>query len=165
MIRQQDVGGAHQLDVERGVEHVRGRHALMHEARLVVADDLGQMGQEGDDVMLGHRLDLVDAGHVELHVLGFPHGLRVLLRDHAEIGLRVAGMGLDLVPDAELGGGLPDGGHLGAGIAGDHGQGLRWPSGRDWTCYCGRGRRRGRHPLHRRLGQYQRGPFRDGAPE
>jgi hypothetical protein len=104
--RQQQVGGAHQLDVQRGVEHVRRRHALVDEARLVIADDLGQMGQEGDDVMLGHRLDLVDAGHVEFHVLRFPHGLRVRLRDDAELGLRVAGMRLDLVPDAELGGGL-----------------------------------------------------------
>jgi hypothetical protein len=37
----------------------------MDEARLVGADMFGQMGQEGDHVMLGHRLDLVDAGDVE----------------------------------------------------------------------------------------------------
>jgi hypothetical protein len=63
-VRQQQVGGAGQLHVEAGVEHVGRGHALMHEARFG-ADDLGQMGQEGDDVMLGLALDLVDALDVE----------------------------------------------------------------------------------------------------
>ncbi len=36
----------------------------MHEARLG-ADDLGQVGQEGDDVVLDLALDRVDAGDVE----------------------------------------------------------------------------------------------------
>ncbi len=36
----------------------------MHEARLR-ADDLGEMRQEGDDVVLGLALDLVDARDVE----------------------------------------------------------------------------------------------------
>jgi hypothetical protein len=74
------------------------------------ADDLGQMGQEGDDVVLGFALDLVDAVDVEGRVAAlFPDGLRRLRNpsgsSHAEnqIGrLRVAGMGLDLEPDAEL---------------------------------------------------------------
>ena len=43
-----------------------------------------------------------------------------LLRDDAEFGQRVAGMRLDLEPDAELGLGRPDRDHLGAGIARDH---------------------------------------------
>ena len=120
----QDVAGAHQLHVEAGVQHVRGGHALMHEARLVAAHMLGQMGQEGDDVMLGHGLDLVDAGHVEFHVLRLPDGLGVLARDDAQIGHGVAGMRLDLEPDAEFGLGRPDGDHFGAGIAGNHGVGL-----------------------------------------
>ena len=55
------------LHREAGVEHVRGGHALMHEAR-VGADELGEMGQEGDDVVLGHALDLVDARDVERDV-------------------------------------------------------------------------------------------------
>ena len=63
----QDVGGAHQLHVEAGVEHVRRGHALMHEARLR-PDDLGQMRQEGDDVVLDLALDLVDPRDVELGV-------------------------------------------------------------------------------------------------
>ena len=63
-IGEQDIGGARELHVEAGVEHVGGGHALMHEARLG-PDDLGQMGQEGDDVVLGLALDRVDAGDVE----------------------------------------------------------------------------------------------------
>ncbi len=63
----EEVGGARQLHGEAGVEHVRGRHALVHEARLGT-DDLGQMRQEGDDVVLGLALDRVDAGDVELGV-------------------------------------------------------------------------------------------------
>ncbi len=55
----------------------------MHEAGLIGADDFGQMGQEGDDVVLGDGLDLVDAGDVELGVLGFPDGLR-----HSRAGSR-----------------------------------------------------------------------------
>ncbi len=43
------------------------------------------------------------------------------LGDHAQLGQRVGGMGLDLEPDAEVGLGRPDRGHLVAGIAGDHG--------------------------------------------
>ena len=93
----------------------------MHEPRLVAAHDLGQMGQEGDDVMLGLALDRIDPVDVELDILGLPHGRSILARDHAHLRHRVAGMGLDLEPDAELGGGLPDLDHLGAGIAGDHG--------------------------------------------
>ncbi len=67
-IGDQEVGGAHELHVEAGVEHVRRGHALVHEARLG-ADDLGEMRQEGDDVVLGLALDLVDARDVEGGVL------------------------------------------------------------------------------------------------
>ena len=37
---------------------------------------LGEVGQEGDHVVLGHRLDLVDAGDVEGHVLAPARRLR-----------------------------------------------------------------------------------------
>ena len=63
-IGDQDVGGARKLNVQAGVEHVGGGHALMHETRLG-SDDLGQMGQEGDDVVLDLGLDRVDPRHVE----------------------------------------------------------------------------------------------------
>ena len=63
-IADQDVGGARELHIEAGVEHVRRGHALMHEARLG-PDDLGEVSQERDHVMLGLALDLVDARDVE----------------------------------------------------------------------------------------------------
>ena len=85
-IGEQDVGGAHQLHGEAGVEHVRRGHALVHEAR-VRPDDLGEMGQEGDDVVLGLALDLVDARDVEVRGAAlFPDRLGGFLRDDAELG-------------------------------------------------------------------------------
>ena len=121
----QDVARPLQLHGEAGVEHVRARHALMDEARIR-ADELGEMGEEGDHVVLGDALDLVDALDVELRLAALlPDRLRRLLRDDAEFGQRVAGVGLDLEPDAEARLGRPDRGHLGAGIAGDHRSGSR----------------------------------------
>ena len=63
-VGEEEVGGARELHGEAGVEHVRGGHALVHEARLR-PDDLGEVGQEGDDVVLGLALDRVDARDVE----------------------------------------------------------------------------------------------------
>ena len=97
----------------------------MHKARLVAADMFGQMGEKGDHVMFGHGLDFVDAGHVKGDILGLPDRLGIGARDNADIGHRVAGMGLDLVPDAEFGFGRPDGDHVGAGIAGNHRRSLQ----------------------------------------
>src|SRR6266545_5199043 len=79
------------------------------------------MGQEGDDVVLGLALDLVDPRDVEGDVacLG-PDRLGGFLGDDAEFGLRVRRMRLDLEPDLEAGLRLPDGGHFRTGIAGDH---------------------------------------------
>ena len=133
-IGQQNVRRPHQLHVEAGVQHVRGRHPLMDEPR-VVAHVLGQVRQEGDHVVLGLALDLVDAVDIELNALSLPHRLGRRFRDHAKLRLRVAGMRLDLEPDAELGLGRPDGDHLGAGIAGDHGASSRLSAG------CRRGSR------------------------
>ena len=96
-----DVGGAGELHVEAGVEHVGRRHALMHEARLR-PDDLGEMRQERDDVVLGLALDRVDARDVEDRVAALvPDRPRGRLRDDAELGHGVGGMRLDLEPDAE----------------------------------------------------------------
>ena len=93
----------------------------MDEARLG-ADDLGEVGQEGDDVVLHLALDGVDALDVEAGLGAFfPDRLGRLFRDDAELGQRRRGMGLDLEPDAELGLGRPDRHHLGAAVAGDHG--------------------------------------------
>jgi hypothetical protein len=63
-----------QLHGEAGVEHVRQSHSLMHEASGL-ADVLREVGQEGDDVVLGLVLDLADAGVANLPLdgeSGFP---------------------------------------------------------------------------------------------
>ncbi len=70
-IGQQDVARLLQLHGEAGVEHVRRGHALMQEAGLG-PDMLGEIGQEGDDVVLGLALDLVDARDVELAAASRP---------------------------------------------------------------------------------------------
>src|SRR6185312_17268793 len=79
------------------------------------------MGGEGDDVVLGLTLDLVDPRDVEGDVarLG-PDRLGGFLGDDAEFRLRVRRMRLDLEPDLEAGLRLPDGGHFRASVAGDH---------------------------------------------
>ena len=116
----QEVGGADKLDVEAGVEHVRGGHALMHETRFR-PDDFGQMGEKGDDVVLGLALDFLDAGDVELGVLGFgPDFCRGGLRDDAEVGHGVSGMCLDLEPDAKARLRRPDRRHFRSGVTRDH---------------------------------------------
>ena len=119
----QQVGRAHQLHVEAGVEHVGGGHALVHEARLG-ADDLGEMGEEGDDVVLDLALDRVDARDVEggVPALG-PDLLGGGLRNHAEFGERISRVRLDLEPDAEARLRVPDRGHFRPSVAGNHG----WP--------------------------------------
>ena len=116
----EDVARAPELDGEAGVEHVGAGHALMHEAR-VRPDEFGEVGEEGDDVVLGRLLDLVDARDVEFGLAALlPDRLRRLFRDDADLGQRFAGVGLDLEPDAKARLGRPDGGHLGAGVARDH---------------------------------------------
>ena len=115
----QDVGGAHQLHVEAGVEHVGRGHAGMHEARFR-PDDFRQMRQEGDDVVLDLGLDGVDAGDVEFGGFAFfPDFLGGVFRNDAELGHGLGGVRLDLEPDAEFRFRRPDRHHVGAGIAGD----------------------------------------------
>ncbi len=56
-----------------------------------------------------------------------PDRLGRRFRNDADFGQRVAGVGLDLEPDAKPRLRVPDGDHFGAGIAGDHGGGaLPW---------------------------------------
>ena len=119
-IGQKHVCGADQLYVEACVQHIGTGHALMNKARLVAADMFSQMGQKGDHIMFGNRFNLVDARHIECDVFGFPNRLGIGARDHAQIGLCITCVSFDLVPDAELCLGRPDGNHVGAGIAGNH---------------------------------------------
>src|SRR5260370_4150144 len=88
------------------------------------ADMLGEVGQEGDDVMVGFALDLVDARDLEFALL--PDRARGRRRDDAQRGLGVTGMRLDLEPDAETVLRLPDRAHRGAAIAGDHLSSCPW---------------------------------------
>jgi hypothetical protein len=118
-VRDQDIGGAHKLHVEAGVEHVRGGHAGMHEARFR-SDDFRNMGEEGNDVVLDLRLDGVDARDIEGGVLAlFPDRLGGFLRDDAEAGHGVGRMRLDLEPNAEARLRRPNRRHLGPGITRD----------------------------------------------
>ena len=127
-ILDQQVGGAGELHVEAGVEHVGGGHALVHEARLG-PDDLGEMRQEGDHVMLGDGLDLVDAGDVEVGVLAlFPDLRGGLLRHDAQFGQRIRRMRLDLEPDAEAGLRAPRSGPFRGGCSAGSSARLSWMS-------------------------------------
>ena len=117
-IGEQQVAGLDELHRKAGVEHVGRGHALVDEACLR-ADMLGEIGQKGDDVVFGLRLDLVDAGDFPLAAL--PDRLGGGGGYDAECRLGIAGMRLDLEPDAELVLGRPDGGHFGTAVTRDHG--------------------------------------------
>jgi len=89
---------------------------------------LGDVGEEGDDVVAGLGLDLVDA--LDLEGAARTDRLRRLARDQPHARLGLAGEGLDFEPDAKAGLRLPEGGHLGAAVAGDHGRAPRGSVGR-----------------------------------
>ena len=119
-VGEEDVARANELHVEASIEHVGRRHALVDETRIG-PDDLGEVGEERDDVVLGLALDRVDALDVECCGPALrPDGLRGLLGDQAKLGHRIRRVRFDLEPDAELCLRRPDGGHLGPGIARDH---------------------------------------------
>ena len=116
----QQVRRAGKLHGEAGVQHVRRGHALVQEARLG-AHDLGDVGQEGDHVVLGGALDLIDAFGLEGRLAAeLPDRRRRFLGDHAQLRHGVGGVRLDLKPDAIASLGGPQGRHFGAGITGDH---------------------------------------------
>ena len=107
-IGEQQVGGAHELHVEAGVEHVGGGEPHVHEARFR-AHVLGQVREEGDDVVLDLALDRVDAGDVELGLGALvPDDLGGFLGDQAELGHGGGRVRLDLEPDAKARLGGPD---------------------------------------------------------
>ena len=127
-VGEQDIGGPDELHRKTGVEHVRRCHPLVHEARLR-PDMAGEFGQEGDDVVLDLALDLFDPRYLEGTAL--PDRAGRIFRDDAELGLSIAGMGLDLEPDLETGFRRPDLGHGGTGIARYHDRTKR-PDG-EWS--------------------------------
>ena len=113
----QDIAGARQLNGEAGIQDIRGRQPKMQETRFG-PDVLGDIGEKGDDVVLGFLLDLVNAGDLELRALADQAGR--LLGDEAQFGLGVAGMELDIEPDLEFRLRLPDRRHLRAAITRNH---------------------------------------------
>ena len=116
----EQIGGADQLHVKAGVKHVGRRHALMHETRLR-PDDFRQMGEEGDDVVLGLALDFVDARDIEPGVLALgPDCRRRGFGNDPELGHGVGGMRLDFEPDAKARLRRPDRRHFRPGVARDH---------------------------------------------
>src|SRR5262245_46808718 len=113
----EQIGGLHQLNVEAGVEHVRGGHATVEETRLW-SDVLSDVCQKGDDVVLDLGLDLVDA--VDVKAPALLHRLGDGFRDQPKLGHGLSRKRLDLEPDAKLGLRLPNASHVGAAVAGDH---------------------------------------------
>ena len=122
-IGNQQVGGARQLHSKAGVEHVGGRHALVHETRFIT-DLLGNPSQESNHVMLGHCLDRVNRRDINLGVgcPPFPKRLCRRFRYHTQICQSIGCVCLNLEPNPEPRLRLPDGDHIGARIAGDHGR-------------------------------------------
>ncbi len=116
-IGQQKVGRLLQLHRQAGVEDIARGHALMDEAGIG-ADMLGEVGQKRDHVVMRLTLYLVDA--LDLESAALSDGVGRTLGDHAECGLSIAGMGLDLEPDPIPVLRRPDPGHLRSAIAGDH---------------------------------------------
>ena len=113
----QQVPGALDLQRQPGVEHVAAGHAVVH-VLAGVADVLGHVGEEGDHVVVGGRLDLLHAGHVERR-LG-DDLLDGLVRHLAEPVPGLHGGDLDVQPGLHLGLFGPDRTHLRERVALDH---------------------------------------------
>jgi hypothetical protein len=116
-ICQQLIGGLGQLHRQTGVQHVGGGHALMDKTRLGT-DVLGHRCQKGNHIMLDLGLDLIDTGDIKI-TLGADDRYD-LLRDNTQLGLGLAGQGLNLQPDLKTVFSSPYPGHLRTGIAFDH---------------------------------------------
>ena len=103
----------------------------MHPAgRLGVS--LGNLGvdvgthvrEEGNDVVVGDCLNLVDFLLVEGGMLGNPSRLFLGDADLAQLSLGLASRDLNFLPNSILVLKLPDGSHFRAGVAIDHGHPL-----------------------------------------
>ena len=123
----EDVGGLNKLVAECRVAEVGGGHAKVHPARRlglalgdIAVDVLAHVGEEGDDVVVGHGLDGVDLVLVEVRVLADPGGLLARDANLAHLGVRLTGQDLNLLPDAVLVLQGEDVAHLRTGVAIDH---------------------------------------------
>ena len=108
------LGCAHELNAEARIEHIRRGHAGVHEASLG-SHDLGEMGEEGYDIVLDLGFNFFDARYVEFRRLAlFPNFPRGFLRNDAKLRHGLRGVRLDFEPDAEPAVRRPDRGHLGS---------------------------------------------------
>src|SRR5215210_7051346 len=99
-VAQQNVRGADQLYVKRGVENVGRGHALVEKARLRT-DDLGEVGEKSNDVMLYFALDCIDAIGIKIRLITLlPNRLGGGFGYGAEVCHRISGVRLDFEPDA-----------------------------------------------------------------
>jgi hypothetical protein len=114
---QQEIGGVLELERERGIHHVRGRETHVDVAG-VRAERLLQVRQEGDHVVAGGGLDLVDAGGLDPGPPLDP--AERVLGDQAALAVHLAHRQLDLQPGLVLGVLGPDPRHLGTRVAGNH---------------------------------------------
>src|SRR5947207_7408471 len=80
---------------------------------------LGEVGQEGDRLVMHLAFDLADALDLELAALA--QRLCRARGDDPELLLRLAGIGLDVELDTEIVFRLPDRRHLRPAVARDHG--------------------------------------------
>ena len=122
-----DVERLGNLIAKGGVAQVGGGHAEVNPAAgLGIA--LGDVGInvvghnrfEGDDVVVGDFLDLVDLGNREIGVLANVGGFLFGDADLAKLGLSFAGKHLDFLPDLEFVLEFPDSAHGRAGVTTDH---------------------------------------------
>jgi hypothetical protein len=115
---QEHLGGLLELERQRRVHHVRGRHAHVDESR-VGPERLLEVRQERDDVVTGRRFDLVDprGGYGRLG-LDAAEGIR---GDQAAASIDLADRQLHPEPGAILRVLGPDARHLGPAISLDHG--------------------------------------------
>ena len=91
---------------------------MMHETGLG-PHVFGEVGQEGNDVVLCFALNFLDS--VDVKCTRFAHCLGRFAGDYAKFCLGIAGMTFNIEPYFVFVFGRPDGGHLGTGIAWDHG--------------------------------------------
>jgi len=117
-VLQQQVRGFDQQQRQGRVEHIRRGQPLVDVAGSR-ADVFGNIGEKGNDIMLGLLFDLGDAGHVEIGLL--PDRTQILRGNAALLGKPFANRQLDLQPFTILVFQGPDPPHFRPGITFDHG--------------------------------------------
>ena len=136
-----EVAGLGELVAKGGVAKVGAGHAIVNPtaglgsvSRDVGVDVLLHVGEEGDDVVAGDLLDLVNLGLLKVGVVADPGGLVLGDANLTKLGLGLASEDLDLLPDGVLVLEREDVAHLRTGITVDHAAPPRvWPASRHAT--------------------------------